>query len=297
MTLSQTDPCRLPGWLRVAARAGAGLAWTTAVAALLVASWTPTVLSRRSGATKRAGARRLAKRIWARGLLLAVGVRVRVEGRPPPSGTIVVSNHLGYIDIPVVDSVAPTVFVARADLRRWPFLGPLASLGGTIFVDRATKSDVLAVRRRMLEALARRERVLVFPEATSTSGATILPFKSALLADAAARGLPVYWVTLTYRAPGASAGDRVCWGSDVGFVAHLAGLLALRRVECTVRFGRRPVLAGDRKELASELRRRMMGAFEPVEVLPNRYPPQGDARTGSRSAPPGRPRRRSSPHS
>ncbi len=293
LTVSQTDSCRLAGWLRVLARAGAGLAWTTAVAALLLASWAPTVLYRRSGAARRAGARRLAKRIWARGLLLAVGVRVRVEGRPPPSGTIVVSNHLGYIDIPVVDSVASTVFVARADLRRWPYLGPLASLGGTIFVDRATKRDVLGVRRRMLEALARRDRVLVFPEATSTTGETILPFKSALLADAAARGLPVHWVTLTYRAPGASARDRVCWASDVGFVSHLVGLLALRRVECTVRFGRRPVLAGDRKELARELRRRMMGAFEPV----TRYPPRDDARTGSRSAPPARPRRRSSPHS
>ncbi|MCY3944407.1 MAG: hypothetical protein OXG18_11715, partial [Gemmatimonadetes bacterium] len=91
MTVSQTDFHRLAGWLRVAARAGAGLAWTTAVAALLLASWTPTVLFRRSAATRRAGARRLAKRIWGRGLLLAVGVRVRVEGRPPPGGTIVVS--------------------------------------------------------------------------------------------------------------------------------------------------------------------------------------------------------------
>ena len=259
---------RWSAWPLVTARACAVLVWTTAVSALLVASWLPTVPFRRSGDTMRASARRIAKRAWARGLLFVLGVRVAVRGRPPPRGAILVSNHLGYLDIPAVDSVAPAVFVARADLRRWPFWGAVAALGGTIFVDRATKRDVLAVRRSMLAALARREGVLVFPEATSTAGETILPFKPALLADAAERGLPVYWLTLTYQAPGASARDRVCWWTDVGFLPHLAGLLALRRVDCTIRFGPEPVLSDDRKELARKLRERMIDRFEAVAGQP-----------------------------
>ncbi len=199
-------------------------------------------------------------------MMRAVGVRVSVEGVPPPEGSLVVSNHLSYLDIPVLGSVFPLVFVAMAELRRWPLWGIAASVGGTIFVDRATKRDVLRVRREMGEAMGRGDRVVVFPEGTSTEGRTIIPFKSALLADAAAAGTPVYWLTLSYRTPpgGPPARDRVCWWGGIGFVRHAAGLLAIRRVYCTVRFGDAPVRSADRKAMAAELRRSMLRRFEPV---------------------------------
>lgn len=195
-----------------------------------------------------------------------MGVRIVTEGRPPPAGALIVSNHLGYLDIPMLDSVAPMVFVARADLRRWPFWGPMATVGGTIYVDRATKRDVLRVRREMGEAMARGDRVILFPEATSTAGDTILPFKPALLADAAAGRTPVHWLTVSYRTPpeGAAARDRVCWWGDAGFLPHVLGLFALRRVDCTVRFGDAPLRSADRKALAIDLRSAMLERFEPV---------------------------------
>lgn len=208
----------------------------------------------------------MAKRIWGRGLMRVLGIRVVTEGQPHPAGVLVVSNHLSYLDIPVLDSVMPMVFVARADLRRWPFWGYMANLGGTIYVDRATKRDVLRVRRDMQDALVRGNRVIVFPEATTTGGETILPLKSALLADAAARGSPVHWLTLSYRTPpdGPAARDQVCWWGDSAFAPHMFGLLALRRVDCIVRFGDAPVRSRDRKAMARELGRRMLAGFEPV---------------------------------
>ena len=279
-----------PGrWPAVAARALAILSWTAAVATLLLVLWLPTVFMPRSAAVLRARVRRRLKRVWARGMMRVAGVRVATVGQPAPPGALVVSNHLSYLDIPVLDSVMPMVFVARADLRRWPFWGPMASLGGTIYVDRATRRDVLRVRREMGEAMARGDSVIVFPEATTSGGDTILPFKPALLADAAEANTPVYWLTLSYRTPpeGPAARDQVCWWGDSDFLPHVLGLFALWRVECTMRFGDGPLRAGDRKVLAADLRRAMLGDFEPV---PGRKPSPGAGPKASpvpaRKAPP-----------
>ena len=236
------------------------------MAASLLLSWLPTVLRPGSGPVRRARTRRRVKRVWGRGLMRIIGVRIEAGGRPPPRGALIVSNHLGYLDIPMLDSVAPMVFVARADLRRWPFWGFMATLGGTIYVDRATKRDVLRVRREMGEAMARGDRVILFPEATSTAGETILPLKPALLADAAADRTPVHWLTVSYRTPpeGPAARDQVCWWGDAGFLSHVLGLFALRRVHCTLRFGDAPLRSADRKALAIDLRSAMLRRFEPV---------------------------------
>ena len=270
------------------ARGLATLSWTAAIAALLLVLWVPTVFRPRSAPVLRARARRRLQPVWGRGLMRVLGVRVATAGQPPPAGALIVSNHLSYLDIPVLDSVMPMVFVARADLRRWPFWGPMASLGGTIYVDRATRRDVLRVRREMGEAMARGDSVIVFPEATTSGGDTILPFKPALLADAAEANTPVFWLTLSYRTPpdGPAARDQVCWWGDANFLPHVLGLFALRRVECTMRFGDRPLRAGNRKVLAAELRRVMMGDFEPTA---GRKASPGAERTASpvaeRSAP------------
>ena len=253
-------------WPVVAARMLGVLSWSTVMATLLVVLRLPTLAWRRSGAALRARARRWVVQNWGRGLARIAGVRIVTEGELPPQGVLLVSNHLSYLDIPILDAVVPMVFVARADLRRWPFWGIMATVGGTIYVDRATRRDVMRVRREMGDAMALGENVIVFAEATSTAGDTILPLKPALLADAAAQEAPVHWLTLTYRTPpdGPAARDQVCWWGDAGFLPHILGLFALRRVDCRIRFGDAPLCSTDRKALAADLRRAMLKRFEPV---------------------------------
>ena len=263
----QRQRLRAREWARAVFRTATVFMWTTVVAAATLAAWTPTFAMPAAGDPLRRRIRRRAQRTWGRGMMLLTGVRVSAEGTPPPEGVLVVSNHLSYLDIAVVDSVAPAVFVSKAEVRRWPFWGAVAALGGTVFVDRARKRDVIGVRHRMEAALQRGDRVLIFPEATSTDGSTIRPLKPALLAGAAERNMPVYWLTLSYRTPPGSpaARDRVCWWQEIGFVPHVLALFGLRRIQCTIRFGDAPVRAAHRKELAAALHARMLQRFEPVE--------------------------------
>lgn len=251
---------------RVAVKAAAIGAWTTLLVALLGISWLPSLLRRRSGATSRARIRRWYSRLWGRAVVRLIGVRVATRGAAPPAAALIVSNHVSYLDIIVLSSLLPVVFVAKAGLRGWPYLGFVSAVGGTVYIDRSKKRDVLGALAGIDRAVGRGDGVVIFPEATTSAGTSMLPFKPSLLAIAAARESPVHWLTVTYRTPpgSPSARDRVSWWSDIAFPKHCAGLLALKRVDCTVRFGDTPLQSPDRKALAAALRAAMLEDFEPV---------------------------------
>ena len=92
-----------------------------------------------------------------------------VSGGPDGSG-LTVSNHLTYLDILVYGAVRPFVFVAKSEVRRWPLLGTLAKLGGTIFVDRGRSLQVAEASRQIEQGLRDGLPVLLFPEGTSSDG-------------------------------------------------------------------------------------------------------------------------------
>jgi 1-acyl-sn-glycerol-3-phosphate acyltransferase len=158
------------------------------------------------------------------------------------------------------------VFVSKAEVRDWPGIGWLARRFGTIFVERGRKRALPETNRRIDEALADGEGVVVFPEGTSTRGDQVLPFRPSLLAPAAERGLPVRAASLHYSTleGDAPASLAVCWWGDAPFLPHLRGLLALRGIEARIAFDSGPVQESDRKELAEKLRRKVNLLFRPV---------------------------------
>ncbi|MFZ9931826.1 MAG: lysophospholipid acyltransferase family protein [Chthoniobacterales bacterium] len=182
-----------------------------------------------------------------------VGGRLTVRGTPPRRG-LIVSNHLSYIDIAALGSACPCSFVSKAEIRAWPFIGWAAELAGTVFVRRAHRREVTGQVEDIKNALARGVPVILFPEGTSTDGATVLPFRSALLQAALETGCGVTPAALGYRAdpPGDTIRD-ICWWGGVGFVAHLWRFLGLRSFEVTVIFGQSSPALLDRKKEAAKL--------------------------------------------
>jgi len=54
---------------------------------------------------------------------------------------LILSNHLSYIDILVIASVMPSVFVSSMEVKANAFLGFLTSCGGSLYIERRKKSS------------------------------------------------------------------------------------------------------------------------------------------------------------
>ena len=205
-------------------------------------------------------------RVWARVCLRVIGGRVRVEGPPPQAPFLLVCNHLGYVDIPVLAACTDAWFVAKMEMRSWPLVGILCRSVGTIFIDRKTGRDVLRVNRLIEDVLRLGYGVVVFPEGTSTQGFEVRRFRTSLLDHPARDGMPVHAAALTYRTPPGEppAHLSVCWWGDAPLFSHAQRLFELRRFDVVVRFSPHALGDSDRKELAARLHREVERIFEPV---------------------------------
>jgi 1-acyl-sn-glycerol-3-phosphate acyltransferase len=179
---------------------------------------------------------------------------VRFTGPVPKSG-LLVSNHLSYLDILVIASITPVVFVSKSEVRRWPVIGWPTALAGTIFIERARRTHVGPINREIAAAMDAGAVVVVFPEGTSTNSEQVLPFRSPLLEPVTQGQQPIAVGYLHYELEGGDARNEVCYWGDHTFFAHAVNLLSKnRRVQATMRFGTFQRTTNDRKELAVQLR-------------------------------------------
>lgn len=210
--------------------------------------------------------RQLAFESWSRLWIQICGIDVEVIGTPPAAPFFLVSNHLGYIDIPVLRSVAKGVFVAKHEIDEWRLAGKMIRNMGTIFVNRGKRRDIPRAGSEVIQALDRGEGVIVFPEGTSTRGDEVLPFNSSFLEFAARTDTPVSYVSISYRTPEGEPppSESVCWWDDTAFLPHMLRMLEVPRFTAILHFGDDTVINPDRKRLAAELRRKVQGSFIPV---------------------------------
>lgn len=214
----------------------------------------------------RARLRMFVFRSWSRCILPVMGVRVQVEGRPPDSPFLLVTNHLSYLDIPVIGSQVGAIFVAKSEISNWPGVGFMCRSINTIFIDRKLRRDLPRVMNRIDREMDHGMGIVLFPEGTSSKGASILPFRPSLLESAARSDTPVSFGTLSYHTPAGEppAHLAVCWWGGMEFSPHARGLAQLQRVDAKIVFGSEPIHDVDRKQLAQRLRAAMLEQFEPV---------------------------------
>jgi 1-acyl-sn-glycerol-3-phosphate acyltransferase len=171
-----------------------------------------------------------------------------------PSSGLLVSNHLSYLDIVVLSSIRPCVFVAKRDVARWPLFGWLAHSAGTIFVDRERRFSSNKAVDLIRKAIAGGTVVVLFPEGTSSEGSTVLPFKSALLESAVQLRSPIAAASIEYALDEGSVAHEVCYWRDMTLLPHLLNLFFKREIRANYSFSSTRVRAGNRKEIARELR-------------------------------------------
>lgn len=258
-----TVPARwVAGQARVAVRVAGLAGWTLACLAVWRAGGLLLLAARRWEHRWR----RAMVKTWAGGVAWTIGMRIEARGPAPAPPFIMVTNHLSYMDVILLASDLGCCFVAKRELRSWPFLGWLAASAGTVFVDRANKRDAVRVMGSMAELVRRGDGVVVFPEGTSTKGDEVYPMKPALLDVAARSGMAVRYASLSYRTPAGEppAHLAVCWWGDMTFGRHALELCRLPRFDATVVYGEEAIVESDRKRLAVRLREAIAEGFTPV---------------------------------
>ena len=135
-----------------------------------------------------------------------LGLRVTVIGRPVTGRpTLLLANHISWTDIIAIGSQADVSFVAKSSVRSWFFVGFMASLQNTIYVDYTRRRDTHRTNKEMASRLARNGSVLLFPEGHRDLGTHVQPFRSALvgaaqaaMTEGGARNVAIQPVTIAY---------------------------------------------------------------------------------------------------
>lgn len=161
--------------------------------------------------------------VFTKVLLMIFGLKLECVGDQNFSAPIVVSNHVGMIDVVILLSRESLCFLADNAIRSFYIFGVLwgycAERIGCLFVSRedaVSRSNVIRVIHDRIKAGPACERIAIFPEGTTSNGTGILPFK---LGAAFECRVPVQPVVLEY--------TRKEWGycsvwSDVYFAYILA---------------------------------------------------------------------------
>jgi lyso-ornithine lipid O-acyltransferase len=189
-----------------------------------------------------------------------VGARRRTIGISLRRDVVFVSNHLSWMDIPILAGRNGSAFVAKSELRAVPVIGWLCTLNRTLFVRRDDRMAVAAQINELRDALAETWAITIFPEGTTGDGVTLLPFKASLLAvlDPPPPGVLVQPVRVDY----GDATTELAWVGDETGASH-AGRVLRRRggFTATLHFCD-PFDPRDfpgRKAVAAEARRRIEG--------------------------------------
>jgi len=195
-------------------------------------------------------------------------IEYKSYGTPMKENGCVVSNHISWLDIFSLSSTQNIVFVSKSDLKTWFGIGALAKIVGVLFINR-DKSKIIANNQSFKDRLLSGEKLLFFPEGTSSDGLQVLPFKSTLFqavidADRALQNLYVQSVTIRYRAPNNEDERFFGWWGDISFKDHLFLILSNNKGGKIDLFFHKPhKVSGfkDRKEMSAFLEKEVASAF------------------------------------
>jgi 1-acyl-sn-glycerol-3-phosphate acyltransferase len=139
---------------------------------------------------------------WSRQLLVIFNIGIQIEGQQPmrgEGGCMIVSNHVSWLDIFVLNAIHPSQFIAKSEVRNWPVIGWISRRSGTIFIERAMRQDASKIKQRVSLLLKQGACIGLFPEGTTTDGTQVGHFHSALIQPAIDAGVKLCPIALRYQ--------------------------------------------------------------------------------------------------
>jgi lyso-ornithine lipid O-acyltransferase len=211
-------------------------------------------------------------------------IRVRVAGEPVRDCPVLfVSNHVSWVDIIVIGSLAPIAYVAKSEVGNWPLVGATARMQRTVFVDRTRRQQTGDAIDDIVERLTTGTSVVLFAEGTSSDGNRVLPFRSALVGavkeagvrakqDILIQPMSICYTGLNGVPMGRQHRPTVAWYGDLDFMPHIKALIARGAIDAVVSYGK-PIAAdgtADRKAMTKSLE----GAVRQITATTLRGRPQ-----------------------
>jgi 1-acyl-sn-glycerol-3-phosphate acyltransferase len=170
-------------------------------------------------------------------LIWLLSIQIELEGEIDTSNNsnLYISNHLSYLDIPILGSTFPMRFVAKSEVEVWPLFGFLAKLGRTIFISRK-RSDSLDQKNKIFKSLSSDEKVFIFPEGTTSDGNRVLDFKSSSFSALEGQNFSIQPIVIVYSDLNGIPINRwlrpvIAWYGDMDLKPHLLKLASLRSIK------------------------------------------------------------------
>ncbi len=195
-------------------------------------------------------------RWWAQKMLRVVGVGLQGVGGAQGGGTLLVINHISWLDIVAIHALCPEArFVSKAEVKRWPLVSRLVDAADSLYLERERRRDAMRVVHHMGEALAAGDTVAVFPEGTTGAGHCLLPFHANLLQAAIATERPVQPVALRFADASEPVSRAVVYVGNTSLLQSLWLVACAQGLQVRVQFLAPHESAGAaRRDLAERLR-------------------------------------------
>jgi len=190
---------------------------------------------------------------WLRHVVHIIGGRIHVTGQSEPHSTLLIANHVSWLDIPLLGGLAHVYFLSKQEVRTWPIVGWLADKAGTLFIQRGARDAARQANELIAARLQTQGNVLIFPEGTTTEGLDMKRFHARLFAGATEAQAAVQAIAVQYLDTTGQISHQVPYVNQQNLFDNLWRLLAEPYLTIEVNF--LPVLQvsdfSSRKALAS----------------------------------------------
>ena len=178
--------------------------------------------------------------VWAKKTLQVMGLMVHYEEASSTAQLsrmplILVANHVSWLDVLIIQSLQPSIFIAKSEVRQWPLVGAMAQASGVVFVDRESTRSTLKMVESVSLALQQGYCVAGFPEGTSSEGREVSLFHANLFEAAVHHQIQVQPLALRYSDPiTGELCSRAAFVGDMGFLSSLHQVMTAPSIQAGV---------------------------------------------------------------
>ena len=198
-----------------------------------------------------------------------VGLTIKTHGEQATGPVLFISNHVSWLDIPLVACMVNPRFLSKSEVRNWPVIGWLAEKVNTLFIVRGKRSAAEAASAAIVEGLKAQDQILIFPEGTTTDGKTVAWVYPRLLGAAISVDAFVQPIVLHYTDDNSDAeqSEIVPYIGEQTLIANLWNVLGCKNLTANVYFLEPAKANGlQRKEFAMSLQTAMQLSLHDSQI-------------------------------